>query len=392
MHRDVEARAGVHFRIVGPDDATVLLGLLEGIDQTFFRPHPFTLEEAERIAARSGRDIYGMLMEGDRPVAYGLLRGLDEGYPTPALGVAVRTDARGRGFARLTMTALHSAARAEGVDAIRLRVHADNAAARRLYESIGYAYRGEDRGELVMVLELSSEAASGQAAPAGRLAAASRRARLAVKRLTDIVGAAVALVVVSPLLAWVGLVLLVTQGRPILFRHRRPGLGGRMFTLLKFRTMRDPAAGESRYLTDNARVTRIGRFLRSTSIDELPELWNVLRGEMSLVGPRPLLEEYLDSYTPAERRRHDMRPGITSWAAVNGRHVLPFKERLQLDVWYVDHWSLRLDLRIVTMTLRQLLGRTDVSTTQDMAAIGFPLSGVSEPTPTDRSDRSDGFE
>src|SRR5678815_1990733 len=112
--------------------------------------------------------------------------------------------------------------------------------------------------------------------------------------------------------------------------------------------------------------------------------WNVLRGEMSLVGPRPLLAEYLESYTPEERRRHDMRPGVTSWAAVNGRHVLGFKERLQLDVWYVDHWSLALDLRILALTVRQVIRGTDVSTTQDMAAVGFPLPGVGTPVDGER--------
>ena len=132
-------------------------------------------------------------------------------------------------------------------------------------------------------------------------------------------------------------------------------------------------------MTDEQRISRLGRFLRSTSIDELPELWNVLRGEMSLVGPRPLLVEYLDTYTPEERRRHDMRPGITGWAAVKGRHALKFEDRLQLDVWYVDHWSLGLDLRIIALTAAQVLRRTDVSTTQDLEEVGFPLPGRGRP-------------
>jgi len=181
------------------------------------------------------------------------------------------------------------------------------------------------------------------------------------------------LVVLSPVLAWTALGVFVTQGSPILFRHERPGLGGQPFTLFKFRTMRPARRNEVWYDSDDQRVTRLGRFLRSTSIDELPELWNVLRGEMSLVGPRPLLVEYLDRYTPEERRRHEMRPGITGWAAVNGRHAMPFEERLKLDVWYVDNWGLLLDLRILAMTVFQVLRRADVSTIQDMDEIDFPL-------------------
>jgi lipopolysaccharide/colanic/teichoic acid biosynthesis glycosyltransferase/ribosomal protein S18 acetylase RimI-like enzyme len=380
MGQDVTDGAGVEFRIVGPGDAPVLLDLLEGIDRAFFRPHPFTLAEAERIAAHAGRDVYGMLMDGDRAVAYGLLRGLDEGYTTPAVGVAVRSELQGRGFARATMVALLAEARARGAEGIRLRVHADNTRARRLYESLGYTYRGEERGELVMVLPLQAEDASGAAvapdAPRERRVRLPRGVGLAVKRALDVGGAALALVLLSPILAWVALALLVTQGRPILFRQGRPGRGGRIFTIMKFRTMRAAAPGEVWYLTDTVRMTRLGRFLRASSIDELPELWNVLRGEMSLVGPRPLLAEYLESYTPEESRRHDMRPGVTSWAAVNGRHVLGFKERLQLDTWYVEHWSLALDLRILALTVRQVVRGTDVSTTQDMAAVGFPLPGV----------------
>ena len=379
----------MEFRIVGPGDAPALLDLLEGIDRAFFRPHPFTLDEAERIAARTGRDVYGMLMNGDRAVAYGLLRGLDEGYATPALGVAVRADEQGRGFARATMTALHAEARARGATGIRLRVDADNTVARRLYESFGYTYRGEDRGELVMVLPLAGEGNPDPGLPGVRPGGAMRRLGLALKRAMDVSGAAVGLVLLSPILAWVSVVLVVTQGRPIFFRQGRPGLGGRIFTILKFRTMRAARPGEVWYLTDTVRITRFGRFLRASSIDELPELWNVLRGEMSLVGPRPLLAEYIETYTPEERRRHDMRPGVTSWAAVNGRHVLAFKQRLQLDVWYVDHWSLALDLRILAMTIRQVVRGTDVSATQDMAAVGFPLPGVS---PEEDDDRAPGHD
>lgn len=201
----------------------------------------------------------------------------------------------------------------------------------------------------------------------------ARRAALAVKRVVDVIGAASAAVVLAPLLAGVAIAILVTSGRPILFRQRRPGLNGRPFTITKFRTMRPPRTGEEARLTDASRLTRLGRFLRSSSIDELPELWNVLRGDMSLVGPRPLLVEYLVSYTARQGRRHDMRPGITSWAAVNGRHILKFSERLELDVWYIEHWSLALDFTILRITIGQVFRRTDVTATQDLEEIGFPV-------------------
>jgi lipopolysaccharide/colanic/teichoic acid biosynthesis glycosyltransferase len=199
-----------------------------------------------------------------------------------------------------------------------------------------------------------------------------RRVALAVKRGIDVAGAAVGLLLLSPLLGTIALAVRATLGSPVLFRQERPGLHGRPFTILKFRTMRPPRPGEVWYLTNEERLTRLGRFLRSTSLDELPELWNVLRGEMSLVGPRPLLVHYLATYTRDEARRHDVRPGITGWAAVNGRHALRFKERLALDVWYVDHWSLALDLRILARTVAHVLSRKDVSPTEDLA-LGFPL-------------------
>ncbi len=198
------------------------------------------------------------------------------------------------------------------------------------------------------------------------------RVALGVKRALDVAGAAVGIVILSPVLVAAAVAVRATLGSPVLFRQVRPGLHGRPFTILKFRTMRDPRAGEVWYLTNEQRLGRVGRFLRSTSLDELPELWNVLRGEMSLVGPRPLLVHYLDVYTPEEARRHDVRPGITGWAAVNGRHAIRFKERLALDVWYVDHWSLGLDLRIIGRTLAQVVARKDVSVSEDLS-LGFPL-------------------
>lgn len=210
--------------------------------------------------------------------------------------------------------------------------------------------------------------------PAGRFL----RPRLAVKRLFDVVVSAVVLVVFSPVILCVAIAVATRMGLPILFRQERPGLGGRLFTIYKFRTMRVTRPGEVYYLTDNERITGLGRFLRSTSLDELPELWNVLRGDMSLVGPRPLLPEYLEKYTPEESRRHLVRPGITGWAVVNGRNALMFKDRIALDVWYVDHWSLRLDLRILATTFWQVVRRQNASETEDLA-LGFPLPGV-EPT------------
>jgi sugar transferase EpsL len=198
----------------------------------------------------------------------------------------------------------------------------------------------------------------------------------ALKRCIDLAGAGTGLLLLAPLLLAISTALLASQGSPVFFRHVRPGRHGKPFQMVKFRTMRTPRAGEAMYGTDKDRLTRLGRFLRSTSLDELPELWNVLRGEMSLVGPRPLLEEYLDKYTPEERRRHDVVPGVTGWAAVNGRHALKFKERLALDVWYVDHWSLWLDLRILAMTLYQVLVRKDVAAVQSIEEIGFPLPAL----------------
>jgi sugar transferase EpsL len=201
---------------------------------------------------------------------------------------------------------------------------------------------------------------------------ARRRLLLWVKRVIDLVGAGAGLIALSPVIAGIALVLVLTQGGPIFFRQRRPGLHGRLFTIVKFRTMRSPRPGEVWYATDPQRVTRIGRMLRSTSLDELPELWNVLRGEMSLVGPRPLLAEFLANYTPEEARRHEMRPGVTGWAVVNGRQAAAFEERFRLDVWYVDNWSLGLDARIIGRTIAQVLRRTDASEAQGMSDIDLP--------------------
>lgn len=182
-----------------------------------------------------------------------------------------------------------------------------------------------------------------------------------VKRLSDIVAALFLLVVLSPLLLVIAVVIRCALGSPVLFVQTRPGRHGRPFRLCKFRTMRDTFGADGVPLSDDARLTRLGRFLRASSLDELPELWHVVTGEMSLVGPRPWLMEYLPHFTPDQMRRHEVRPGITGWAQVNGRNATTWEERLRLDVWYVDHWSLWLDLRILVRTVWTVLRRDGIS-------------------------------
>jgi len=201
---------------------------------------------------------------------------------------------------------------------------------------------------------------------------ARRRRRLAVKRAIDVLGAVVGLTLLSPVIVVTALALLATQGRPVFFRQERPGLHGELFSIVKFRTMRSPRSDEVWFASDPQRVTRLGRFLRRSSIDEIPELWNVLHGDMSLVGPRPLLAGFLPNYTPEEARRHEMRPGVTGWAVVNGRQAASFEERFRLDVWYVDHWSLALDLRILGRTVAMVLSRTGATEAQYFADLDMP--------------------
>jgi sugar transferase EpsL len=176
------------------------------------------------------------------------------------------------------------------------------------------------------------------------------------KRAFDVIAASVLLALLSPVIALVALLVHARMGSPVLFRQRRPGRGGRPFVLLKFRTMIDQRDANGDLLPDQARLTALGRFLRRTSLDELPELVNVLKGDMSLVGPRPLLMEYLPRYTPEQMRRHEVRPGITGWAQVNGRNALTWDEKFALDVWYVDHHTLRLDMGILGRTIGEVLG------------------------------------
>lgn len=182
-----------------------------------------------------------------------------------------------------------------------------------------------------------------------------------LKRLFDLLAAALGLLLLAPLLLALAWLVRRRIGAPVLFRQLRPGLHGRPFALLKFRSMREALDERGRPLPDAERLTPFGRILRATSLDELPELWNVLRGDMSLVGPRPLLIEYLPLYTPEQARRHAVRPGITGWAQVNGRNALSWEEKFRLDVWYVDHRSLRLDLHILLLTLKRVLAREGIN-------------------------------
>ena len=182
-----------------------------------------------------------------------------------------------------------------------------------------------------------------------------------LKRLLDIVGAFLALVALSPVLLLVAALVRVKLGKPILFRQKRPGLQGSPFIMRKFRTMLDAVDEHGNALPDEQRLTSFGRLLRSTSLDELPELWNVLRGDMSLVGPRPLLMEYLPLYSREQARRHAVRPGITGWAQINGRNALGWDEKFALDVWYVDNQSFWLDVKILWRTVRQVFLRKGIS-------------------------------
>jgi lipopolysaccharide/colanic/teichoic acid biosynthesis glycosyltransferase len=183
----------------------------------------------------------------------------------------------------------------------------------------------------------------------------------ALKRVIDVLGASTALVVLSPLLAVVAVLVRVRMGPPVLFRQLRPGREERPFELTKFRTMTDQRGPDGTLLPDAQRLTALGRFLRRTSIDELPELVNVVRGDMSLVGPRPLLMEYLPRYSAEQARRHEVRPGVTGWTQVNGRNELTWDEKFALDVWYVEHRSTRLDLEILGRTVSQVLSGQGVS-------------------------------
>ncbi|EIK51941.1 undecaprenyl-phosphate galactose phosphotransferase [Stutzerimonas stutzeri TS44] len=182
-----------------------------------------------------------------------------------------------------------------------------------------------------------------------------------IKRLFDIVASLCGLLLLAPVIAIVAWQIRRKLGSPVLFRQVRPGLNGEPFEMIKFRTMRDAVDAAGKPLPDSARMTPFGSFLRSSSLDELPELWNVLKGDMSMVGPRPLLMEYLPLYCPEQYRRHEARPGVTGWAQINGRNALSWDEKFKLDVWYVDNRSFWLDLKIIFLTIKKVLVRDGIS-------------------------------
>ncbi|MEH6509575.1 sugar transferase [Halopseudomonas aestusnigri] len=182
-----------------------------------------------------------------------------------------------------------------------------------------------------------------------------------IKRAFDIVAAGGALLVLAPVIVFVAWQIRRKMGSPVLFRQVRPGLNGKPFEMIKFRTMKDAIDASGNPLPDSERLTPFGQFLRSSSLDELPELWNVLKGDMSLVGPRPLLMEYLPLYSPEQARRHEVRPGVTGWAQVNGRNTLSWEDKFKLDVWYVDNQSLWLDIKVLFLTVKKVLVRDGIS-------------------------------
>lgn len=187
-----------------------------------------------------------------------------------------------------------------------------------------------------------------------------------LKRLFDLASSVVVLVILFPVLLFIGWQIHRKLGSPIIFRQIRPGLHGQPFEMIKFRTMRDAMDEHGLPLPDKDRMTPFGNFLRSSSLDELPELWNVLKGEMSLVGPRPLLMEYLPLYSPQQARRHEVRPGVTGWAQVNGRNALSWEDKFRLDVWYVDNRSMWLDMKILFLTVKKVFVREGISAPGDV--------------------------
>ncbi len=188
-----------------------------------------------------------------------------------------------------------------------------------------------------------------------------RKTAFIIKRLFDLLCAIVLIIILLPLLIFIALIVWITMGYPFFFCQLRPGYKGKPFMCYKFRTMNDKRDQHGNLLPDELRLTRLGKFLRATSLDELPELFNVLRGEMSLVGPRPLLMQYLERYTPEQARRHDVLPGITGWAQINGRNALTWEEKFRLDLWYVDNWSFWLDLKILALTAWKVLKREGIN-------------------------------
>jgi lipopolysaccharide/colanic/teichoic acid biosynthesis glycosyltransferase len=208
----------------------------------------------------------------------------------------------------------------------------------------------------------------------------SRRTYLPMKRALDLLIAGLSVVILAPMLAVIAVLVRIRLGSPILFRQERPGQHARSFIILKFRTMRAELDTQGRSLADHERLTRFGRTLRRSSLDELPELFNVLVGDMSLVGPRPLLTQYVERYTPEQARRHEVKPGITGWAQVNGRNALTWEEKFALDVWYVDHRSIGLDVKILLKTVGEVVAGRGINAPGAATAVEFMGS-----TPKERS-------
>ncbi|MBI6908507.1 sugar transferase [Pseudomonas palleroniana] len=192
-----------------------------------------------------------------------------------------------------------------------------------------------------------------------------------IKRCFDLFAAVLGLILLAPVIAVVALLIRKNLGAPVLFRQIRPGRDGKPFEMIKFRTMRDAQDAMGNPLPDSMRMTPFGSFLRSSSLDELPELWNVVKGDMSLVGPRPLLMEYLPLYSPEQYRRHDVRPGVTGWAQINGRNALEWEDKFRLDVWYVDNQSFWLDIRVIFLTIKKVLVRDGISAEGEVTASKF---------------------
>lgn len=199
-----------------------------------------------------------------------------------------------------------------------------------------------------------------------------------LKRFFDIIASAIALILLSPIITIVAWQISRKLGSPVLFRQTRPGLNGKPFTMIKFRTMRDAVDKNGSPLPDAERMTPFGNFLRSTSLDELPELWNVFKGDMSLVGPRPLLTEYLPLYSNEQARRHEVRPGVTGWAQINGRNAISWEEKFKLDVWYVDNHSFWLDLKILFLTVKKVFIRDGISAAGEATMSKFTGSSAKQ--------------
>ncbi|HIF9538804.1 TPA: sugar transferase [Photobacterium damselae] len=192
-----------------------------------------------------------------------------------------------------------------------------------------------------------------------------------MKRFTDILISASALILLSPIIVILSWKIRKNLGSPILFRQVRPGLNGKPFEMIKFRSMKDAVDKDGNQLPNNERLTIFGKKLRSSSLDELPEFWNVLKGEMSLVGPRPLLMEYLPLYNQEQNRRHDVRPGITGWAQINGRNAISWQDKFKLDLWYVDHQSLWLDIKIILLTIKKVFVKEGINASSDITMEKF---------------------